>query len=246
MSMKIVWIVSLAAAVACQSERNMDGGTGTRRVAGDAAAGVSTSNVESGQLDSVRPKATVLFFGTSLTAGYGLDPSQAFPVLVAKRSADDGLPIAAINAGLSGETSAGALRRIDWTLRNPVDIVVLETGGNDALRALDATALKANLSGIVDRIRRAQPKAKIVLAVMEAPPNLGAGYTSGFREAYVEVAKSRGLVLLPFLLDGVAGKPELNQEDGIHPNVAGERIVADNVWRALKPVVEGVYSRLRK
>lgn len=220
----------------------MNGSAGARRVAGDTAAGVSTSNVGTGQRDSVGPKVTVLFFGTSLTAGYGLDPSQAFPVLVAKKSADDGVPITAINAGLSGETSAGALRRIDWTLRNPVDIVVLETGGNDALRALDATALKTNLSGIVDRIRRAQPRAKIVLAVMEAPPNLGVRYTAGFREAYAEVAKSRGLVLLPFLLDGVAGKPELNQDDGVHPNVAGERIVADNVWRALKPVVERVHQ----
>lgn len=225
----------------------MDSRTGARRVGDDATAGVSASNVGTSQRDSVsaRPKVTVLFFGTSLTAGYGLDPSQAFPVLIAKKSADEGLPIAAINAGLSGETSAGALRRIDWTLKRPVDVVVLETGGNDALRALDARALKANLSGIVDRIQKAQPKAKIVLAVMEAPPNLGASYTVSFRQAYADIAKSRGLTLMPFLLDGVAGKPEMNQEDGVHPNVAGEKIVADNVWRVLKPVVEGVYARVR-
>ena len=176
-------------------------------------------------------EVTVLFFGTSLTAGYGLDPSQAFPVLIASKAALENVPITAINAGLSGETSAGALRRIEWTLQRAVDVVVLETGGNDALRALDAVALKANLTGIVAKIRKAQPKAKILLAVMEAPPNFGARYTSSFREAYSEVAKREGLTLLPFLLDRVAGRPELNQEDGVHPNVAGERIVADNVWK---------------
>jgi acyl-CoA thioesterase-1 len=187
----------------------------------------------------------VLFFGTSLTAGYGLDPSQAFPVMVAAKAAAEGMPIAAINAGLSGETSAGALRRIDWVMKSPVDVVVLETGGNDALRALDANALKANLTAIVGRIRTAQPRAKIVLAVMEAPPNFGARYTASFREAYASVAKAEGLTLLPFLLDKVAGHPELNQEDGVHPNLAGERIVADNVWRALKPIVEEMYASRR-
>jgi acyl-CoA thioesterase-1 len=162
-------------------------------------------------------------------------------VLIAKKSAAEGLPITSINAGLSGETSAGALRRIDWVLRRPVDIVVLETGGNDALRALDATSLKANLLAIVAKIRRDKRGAKIILAEMEAPPNLGARYTVSFRDAYRSVAKSEGLTLMPFLLDGVAGKPELNQDDGVHPNVAGEKIVADNVWRTLKPVVESFY-----
>ena len=120
---------------------------------------------------------------------------------------------------------------------------MLETGANDALRALDANALKANLTGIVAKIRKAQPKATIVLAVMEAPPNFGARYTSSFREAYSTVAKTQGLTLMPFLLDKVAGKPELNQDDGLHPNVAGERIVADNVWRALKPIVEEIRAQ---
>jgi acyl-CoA thioesterase-1 len=186
-----------------------------------------------------------LFFGTSLTAGYGLEPSQAFPVLIAAKSTAEGVPITAINSGLSGETSAGALRRIEWTLQRPVDVVVLETGGNDALRALDAAALKANLLGIVGKIRKAQPRARILLAVMEAPPNLGARYTASFHEAYSSVAKSEGLTLLPFLLDRVAGKPELNQDDGVHPNVAGEKIVADNVWKGLKPAVDSIYATRR-
>jgi acyl-CoA thioesterase-1 len=242
MSMKIFWIVLLGVSVACQPERNMDGATEAKRVSADTAPTATASNGESGVKDSVRGKVSVLFFGTSLTAGYGLDPSQAFPVLVAAKAAAEGTPITAINAGLSGETSAGALRRIDWALKRRADVVVLETGGNDALRALDANALKANLTAIVRRIRKAQPGAKIVLAVMEAPPNFGAGYTASFREAYKDVARDEGLVLLPFLLDRVAGHAELNQEDGIHPNLAGERIVAENVWRALKPVVVELYA----
>ena len=190
--------------------------------------------------DAHTSNVRVLFFGTSLTAGLGLDPSQAFPVLVAQKAAAEGLPITAVNAGLSGETSAGAVRRIDWALGQggPYDIVVLETGGNDALRALDPTALESNLKAVVERIKKDQPRAKIVLATMEAPPNLGADYTKKFRDAYNSVAKSEGLTLMPFLLDRVAGKPELNQDDGVHPNVAGEKIVADNVWRILKPVVQ--------
>jgi acyl-CoA thioesterase-1 len=246
MSMKIFWIVLLGASVACQPERNMDGATDAKQASADAvpaAPAAAASNGESAVSDSVRGKVSVLFFGTSLTAGYGLDPSQAFPLMVAAKAAAAGMPIKAINAGLSGETSAGALRRIDWALKQPVDVVVLETGGNDALRALDASALKANLTAIVGRIRKAQPKAKILLAMMEAPPNFGAGYTTSFREAYATVAKSDGLTLLPFLLDSVAGNAELNQEDGIHPNLAGERIVADNVWRALKPVVAEIYGQ---
>lgn len=191
-------------------------------------------------------KVTVLFFGTSLTAGYGLDPSIAFPNLVAKKAADAGTPIEAVNAGLSGETSAGALRRIDWTLRKPVDIVVLETGGNDALRALDADSLKTNIRGIVARIRALQPTARILLAVMEAPPNLGPRYTATFRKAYQEVAAEENLTLIPFLLDKVAGFDSLNQADGVHPNDKGERIVADNVWRSLKPVVQEVISTRSK
>ena len=218
----------------------MDSGGGARGSDTDHAS-VIAAPAATTRPDSAKRKITVLFFGTSLTAGYGLDPSQAFPVLVAKKSTAEGLPITAINAGLSGETSAGALRRIDWVLTRPVDIIVLETGGNDALRALDATALKTNLLAIVSRIRKVQPGAKIVLGVMEAPPNLGARYTLSFREAYRSVANSEGLTLMPFLLDGVAGKPELNQDDGVHPNVTGEKIVADNVWRTLKPLVESSY-----
>jgi acyl-CoA thioesterase I len=242
-------MVMLATCVACRPGRNMDGVTDSGRSgaqgAGNAtqAAAGTGSNEEAARRDSATAKVTVLFFGTSLTAGLGLDPSQAFPALIAAKSKVDGIPINAVNAGLSGETSAGALRRIDWTLKRPADVVVLETGGNDALRALDAVALRANLDSIVGRIQKVQPRARIILAMMEAPPNLGTIYTTRFSEAYSDVAKEKGLKLLPFLLDGVAGRPELNQDDGVHPNVAGEKIVADNVWRGLKPVVAELYAQ---
>lgn len=188
--------------------------------------------------ESPSAKVTVLFFGTSLTAGYGLDPGVAFPRLVETMAAESGTPIVAVNAGLSGETSAGAVRRIEWVLRQRADVVIIETGGNDALRALNADSLKTNLRAIVRQVKAAQPEARILLAVMEAPPNFGAEYTARFRQAYVDVAREEDLVLLPFLLDGVAGHPELNQADGVHPNETGERKVAENVWRALQPVVE--------
>ena len=194
-----------------------------------------------GNPDSSRAKVTVLFFGTSLTAGLGLpDTQHAFPNLISQRAAVAGTPIVAINAGLSGETSAGAVRRIEWTLKQPVDIVVLETGGNDALRALDPDTLKANLEAIVAKIRSAQPKARILLVEMEAPPNLGARYTGRFRKAYGEVAARDGLTLVPFLLNNVAGHPDLNQGDGVHPNEKGEAIVAENIWRTLQPVVREI------
>lgn len=179
----------------------------------------------------------VLFFGTSLTAGYGLDPEQAYPSLIEKKAKDEGMPIKVINAGLSGETTAGAVRRIDWVLRTPVDLVVIENGANDALRGLSPDAAKANLERVVAAVRAKQPRAKLVLIQMEAPPNFGVTYTRSFRLIYADVAKKENIPLLPFLLDGVAGIPRLNQPDGIHPNLSGERIVADNVWRALKPII---------
>jgi acyl-CoA thioesterase-1 len=179
----------------------------------------------------------VLFFGTSLTAGLGLDPEQAFPSLIEKKAQSEGLPIKAVNGGLSGETTAGAARRIDWVLRTPADLVVIEGGANDALRGLSPDAARANLEQVIATIRQKQPRAKIVLVQMEAPPNYGVAYTRSFRTIYAEIARKENVPLLPFLLDGVAGISRLNQADGVHPNVAGERIVADNLWKSLKPIV---------
>ena len=182
-------------------------------------------------------KPVVLFFGTSLTAGYGLDPSQAFPSLIESKATAEGVPITAVNAGLSGETTAGAARRIDWVLRTPADLVVIEAGANDALRGLSPDAAKTNLEQVIAAVRRKQPAARIVLVQMEAPPNYGSAYTQRFRSIYTDIARKENIPLIPFLLTGVAGIPRYNQADGVHPNLAGERIVADNLWRALKPIV---------
>ena len=182
-------------------------------------------------------RPVVLFFGTSLTAGAGLEPEQAFPALVEQKADSAGLPIKAVNAGLSGETTAGAARRIDWVLRTPADVIVVETGANDALRGLSPAAAKANIEKIVASIRKKQPGATIVLVQFFAPPNFGNEYTRSFSAIYADVARRENVVLIPFLLEGVAGVSRYNQPDGIHPNVAGEKIVADNVWRALQPVI---------
>jgi len=209
------------------------------RIANQAAAAPAKSDNQSGADSVARPARTpvVLFFGTSLTAGYGLAPEQAFPALIEKKALDEGVPIEVVNAGLSGETTAGAVRRIDWVLRTPADLVVIEGGANDALRGLPPDAARANLEKLIAAVRSRQPAARIALIRMEAPPNYGVSYTQRFRSIYADVARKEGIPLLPFLLDGVAGISRLNQADGVHPNVAGERIVADNLWKALKPIV---------
>ena len=175
--------------------------------------------------------------GTSLTAGLGLDPDEAYPALLQRKADSLGLHVEFVNAGLSGETSAGALRRMDWLLRGPADVVVIETGANDGLRGLDVDSTRANLRAIVAKVKAARPAARILLAQMEAPPNLGAKYTSAFHAMYQDVAKEASIEVMPFLLQGVAGVTSLNQPDGVHPNVKGEEIVANNVWSALEPVL---------
>jgi acyl-CoA thioesterase-1 len=180
----------------------------------------------------------ILFVGTSLTAGLGLDPDSAYPQLIDRKLDSLRLPYEAVNAGVSGETSSGLLRRMDWLLREPVDVIVVETGANDGLRGTPVATVRANVQQIIDRIKATRPGAAILLIQMEALPNLGEQYTSQFRALFPELARRNGIGLLPFLLEGVAGHRELNQPDGIHPNMAGERIVADNIWRGLRPILE--------
>lgn len=182
-------------------------------------------------------RPVVLFLGTSLTAGLGLEPEEAYPALVQQKIDSAGLDVRVVNAGVSGETSAGGLRRIDWVLQQPIAVLVLELGANDALRGQDLAVTKRNLQEIIDRTRERQPRARIVIAGMEAPPNLGIAYTRRFRELFVELARENDLALVPFLLQGVGGVPSLNQSDGIHPNAAGARIMAANVWRVLEPIL---------
>ncbi len=182
-------------------------------------------------------RRVVLFLGTSLTAGFGLAIEQAFPSLVAEMIDSADLPYRVVNAGVSGETSAGGLRRIEWLLNEPVDVLVLELGANDGLRGLDVDEMQRNLQEIVNRTRARYPRARIVIAGMESPPNMGSRYTSAFRRVFPDLAATNDAVLIPFLLDGVAGRPELNQLDGIHPTAEGHRRIAATVWQVLEPLL---------
>jgi acyl-CoA thioesterase-1 len=179
----------------------------------------------------------VVFLGTSLTAGMGLSADEAYPALIQAKIDSAGLTFRVVNAGVSGETSAGGLRRIDWLLRQPVAVLVLELGANDMLRGQDIPAMRANLQEIIDRTQAAQPEARIVIAGMRAAPNLGEVYGGEFEAVFPELAAANGAALIPFLLDGVAGIPELNQPDGNHPTAEGQAIVAENVWAVLGPVL---------
>ena len=198
-----------------------------------SAKPIEAPNVSS--VSSVKLK-TILFFGNSLTAGYGLDPSESFPSLIQNKIDSLHLPYKVINAGVSGETTSGGMGRIDWILRQPIDVFVLELGGNDGLRGIPLTVTKKNLQAIINKVKQKYPAVKIVLAGMEIPPNMGQDYTTEFRKIYPALAKENGVSLIPFLLKGVGGDPELNQEDGIHPNKEGEEIVAENVWEVLKDI----------
>jgi acyl-CoA thioesterase I len=181
----------------------------------------------------------VVFVGTSLTAGYGVGEDLAYPAVVQQLIDSAGLPFRAVNSGISGETSAGGLRRIDWVLQRPVDVLVLELGANDGLRGIDPELMRRNLDRILARTRDRYPDAALVVVGMEAPPNLGDAYTSHFRRAFGDVARLHGATLVPFLLDGIAGEERLNQADGIHPNAEGHRIMARTVWSVIEPVLRG-------
>jgi acyl-CoA thioesterase-1 len=180
-----------------------------------------------------RPR--IVFLGDSLTAGLGLSSDQAYPALLERRLAEAGLEYDVVNAGVSGDTSAGGLRRLDWSLTGDVKVLVLALGANDGLRGLPAKELRANLARIIETSQ--QRGAKVVLAGMEAPPNFGAPYTREFREVYQDLARSYPVVFVPFLLEGVAGVSSLNQADGIHPTAEGQRRIADLIWPALAPAV---------
>jgi len=187
----------------------------------------------------------IVFLGTSLTAGYGLpDPKLAYPALIQRKLDSAGLRYRAVNRGVSGETSAGALRRIDWILREGnVAVLMVETGANDGLRGQNPDSTKANIQAIFDRARGLEPPPQLMLTGMEAMPNLGTDYTSRFRAIYPDLARSNRAALVPFLLEGVAGVDSLNQADGIHPTARGQEIVAENVWRVLRDVLTSAAGR---
>ena len=203
---------------------------------------VLTAAAEPNQV-TTKPESTakaLLFFGDSLTAGYGLDPAQAFPAIIQEKIKARGWNFRVINAGLSGETTAGGLRRIDWVLQRPIAVLVLALGANDGLRGLPVAEAKRNLQAIIDRTKHKYPQAKIVLAGMQVPTNLGQEYTTNFRTLFPDLAATNNALLIPFLLEDVAGVPALNLPDGIHPNPTGHHIIAENVWKVLEPLLQSL------
>lgn len=182
-----------------------------------------------------RPR--LVFLGDSITAGLGLEPEQAYPTLIQQKADAESLGYRVVNAGVSGDTSAGGLSRLEWALDGDVQVLVVALGGNDGLRGLPPEELRKNLATIIERAQA--KKIRVVLAGMEAPPNFGQTYTVSFRRVYADLAKQYGVPLIPFLLQGVAGIEGLNQRDGIHPTAEGARTVADNVWTVLRPTLKG-------
>jgi acyl-CoA thioesterase-1 len=182
-------------------------------------------------------KKVIVFFGDSLTAGYGLDSDEAFPAVVQQIIDSLNLNYTVVNAGLSGETTASGRNRLDWVLNQNADVFILELGANDGLRGIPLNETRVNLQAIVDSVREKNPETVIILAGMQIPPNMGQEYTAEFRKIFPELAEKNEAYLIPFLLDNVAGIPELNQEDGIHPTVEGQKIVANNVWDVLEPLL---------
>lgn len=198
-----------------------------------------TTSPTTTQMPKADARKKVLFFGDSLTAGFGLAQEQSFPSLLQARIDSLQLPYECVNAGVSGETSAGGLARVEWVLSHyPIEVFVLELGANDGLRGIDPASTAQNLQGIIDKVREQNPQAQIILAGMLAPPNMGKEYTQRFGQMYRELAQKNKLALIPFLLDKVAGNPALNQADGIHPTADGARIVAENVWTYLQPALQ--------
>ena len=182
-------------------------------------------------------RRAILILGDSLAAGFGVDPDEAFPALLQKKIDGAGLKYEVINAGVSGDTTAGGLRRMDWLLRRKIDVLVLELGGNDGLRGIPPPTTRTNLQSIIDRTKAKYPEARIIIAGMQMPPNMGEEYNTAFRNVFPEVAKANRAALIPFLLEGVGGKADLNLPDQIHPNPEGHRIVAANIWKVLKPLL---------
>ena len=182
-------------------------------------------------------KKTIVFLGDSLSAGSGVKPQEAFPALVQEKIRERGLPFEVVNAGVGGDTTAGGLRRLDWLLQRPIDVLVLELGGNDGLRGLPVRNIKSNLQAMIDKAKAKNPEVKIVVAGMQMPPNLGAKYADEFRQVFYDVAQENNATMIPFLLEGVGGLREYNQPDLIHPNPLGHKIVADVVWKTIEPLL---------
>lgn len=204
---------------------------------GNEASSVKTASGADATRETKTKEKNIVFFGTSLTAGYGLDPDEAYPMLIQNRIDSLELPYKVINAGLSGETSAAGKNRIDWLLKQNIDIFVLELGSNDGLRGIPVAETTKNLQDIIDKVKTKYPDVKFVLAGMQMPPSMGATYTTDFKNIFPKLAEKNKMMLIPFLLDKVGGIAKLNQADGIHPSAEGSKILAENVWVTLKPLL---------
>lgn len=229
-------IVLFAALPACASETDTPAPDSAAVSSADTAAAASSAERDDGAI-------TIVYLGDSLTAGYGLPQgeAQAYPALIAAKADSLGLAVNTVNAGVSGDTSAGGVRRMEWIAnRQDLDVLVLALGANDGLRGLPVDALRRNLDAIIERARDANPDVRIVLAGMMVPTNMGGDYGRRFSEVYRTVAEEQDVALIPFLLDGVGGVRALNQPDGVHPTAEGQQIMAETVWQVLRPVLEAV------
>lgn len=210
------------------------GVTGALTFAGGALLAAEPANAN----DGARTKARIIVLGDSITAGYGLDPSEAYPALLQKKADDAGLAATIVNAGVSGDTTAGGLRRINWALGQGADVVIIALGGNDGLRGVPPKQTEENLAKMVDQAKAKAPQASVVIAGMQMPASMGEEYTKQFAALFSKVAEEKHTALVPFLLAGVGGEQKFNQDDRIHPNVEGQKIVADNVWKVLEGVLK--------
>ena len=190
-----------------------------------------------GPAEKAPARKTVVVLGDSLAAGYGVDPSEAFPALLQEKIDSAGRNFTVINAGVSGDTSADGLNRINWLLKRKIDVLILELGGNDGLRGIPASTTETNLQAIIDRVKQKYPRAQMIIAGMQMPPNMGEVFTAAFKKIFPDLADRDHAARVPFLLEGVGGDPKLNQPDHIHPTPEGHRIVAENVWKVLKKVL---------
>ena len=227
---KIMPVLILATIISgCGNEQKKETG------AGKPAA--NPADTASAAKEAAERQQNILFFGTSLTAGYGVEPTEAYPALIQKKIDSLHLHYKVINGGLSGETSAAGRNRIDWLLKQHIDIFVLELGANDGLRGLPLRETRANLQAVIDKVKKKYPEIKMVMLGMQMPPNLGADYTAEFKALFSDLATKNNMTYVPFLLDGVGGVSKLNQQDGIHPTAEGHQILAQNVWSKLQGIL---------
>ena len=213
-------------------------GSSTNEEAATETASTTEVQTEATAIPPASERPRIVFFGNSLTAGYGLDEQYSFPSRIQHKLDSLGYDYQVVNAGLSGETTAGGLNRIDWVMEQPIAVFVLELGGNDVLRGFELGTTRSNLAKILEAVQVKYPEAELVVAGMEAPPNMGESYTTEFRQIYRDLASDFDAALIPFLLQDVGGIPELNLPDRIHPNQEGQVIVAQNVWEVLEPLLE--------